>query len=175
MADIRPAQPLRQGRYHLDRYGRLHAAPPRGTRTVAIVIVRMKLPEPSAAPAAPVKVAPPPRELPPTRPMARRAKPTVVHVPEDVLSKSTPADDAMTEFYAKLQAVRARRGKGTAAEPATKVDGAKIAAAHRAKPLGPPPKKIPTRRALSDGECHQCGTRTTIGCEHFLPFEGGTA
>jgi hypothetical protein len=104
--------------------------------------------------------------------MARRVKPAAVQVPEDDLSPASPAEDAMAEFYAKLQAVRERRGKVAPVKPATKVDGAKVAAAHRAKSLGPPPKRIPTRRALADGECNQCGTRTTIGCAHFLPFKG---
>lgn len=78
----------------------------------------------------------------------------------------------MLEFEAKLKLVRARRAKDSPQKPEPKVNAAAVAAAHRAKSLGPAPKKAPTRRALSDGECHRCGVRTTVGCDHFLPYLG---
>lgn len=107
-----------------------------------------------------------------TRAMARRARPAPVIVPPAELPQPTEEDAAVAEFEAKLKVVRARRAKQAPTKTEPKVDGRAIAAAHRAKTLGPAAKKAPTRRALSDGECHRCGVRTTIGCDHFLPYLG---
>lgn len=172
---IHPAQPLPAGRYHLDRYGRLHAALTTGVVAIAVVTVRAK---PQVAPPAPVHSSvrldpsPPRRALEPTRSLARKPKPRAVSVPAEELAPASETDAAMAEFEANLLAIRARRAKQSPAKVEPKVDGAKIAAAHRAKALGPAAKKAPTRRALSDGECHRCGVRTTIGCDHFLPYLG---
>ncbi|MYL98740.1 hypothetical protein GR702_13300 [Novosphingobium sp. FGD1] len=104
--------------------------------------------------------------------MARRSRPAPVFVPPAELPQPGEEDAAVAEFEAKLKAIRARRAKSATMQSEPKLNGPAVAAAHRAKPLGPEPKKAPTRRALSDGECHRCGVRTTIGCDHFLPYRG---
>lgn len=86
--------------------------------------------------------------------------------------------EAVSEFAEKLADVQRRRAEGEPVEVKKvvppKTDGARLAQAIRNRPPPKPPeKKKPTRRALTDGECHQCGVRTRIGCEHFLPYEGG--
>lgn len=164
---IHPAIPLASGRYHLDRYGRLHSVAPTGIRTVAMVVIRHK-PKPETAPLV-IR-----REDPPTRPMARTRRPPIAAAPAQDAEPAIDDEAVLAEFAATLKAVQARRVKGEPPASPAKVDTARIAAAHRAKSLGPAPKKAPTRRALADCQCYSCGTRTTIGCDHFLPYLGDT-
>jgi hypothetical protein len=50
-------------------------------------------------------------------------------------------------------------------------DWARVAAAARARPLGPAPKRPPTRHALDRGPCPRCGIPGARGCDHQLPFD----
>lgn len=122
------------------------------------------------AAAHPLPAAPRTEQL--TRPMARRPKPTVVHVPASEIIEPDEDDEALAEFEAKLKAVQARRSKKPPMKSEPKIDGARVAAAHRAKVAARPAKKHPIRRALGPGECHRCGIRGAIGCDHFLPYLG---
>jgi len=54
---------------------------------------------------------------------------------------------------------------------ATKPDWARVAAAARARPLGPPPKRAPTRHAVDRGPCARCGIPGSRGCDHQLPYD----
>ena len=62
---------------------------------------------------------------------------------------------------------------------ATPIDTARLAAAYRTKAsttraAQAVSKKAPTRRALGTGPCHKCGASGRNGCDHFLPYQGGT-
>lgn len=180
--DIMPKRPVEPGRYLLDTEGRLQPMRyAKFVRAVAIVTVKAheeKSPEKpiqrvDAVPAPPepkiAVIAPERRPEPILRPMARKAKPTAVRVPDDVLAED---DDEYAEFQRRLAAKRAERAKVVA--PRVKVDGIRLAAALRqreAKSVQAPVKR-PTKYAQDGGPCRFCGVRGSIGCEHFLPYEG---
>lgn len=50
-------------------------------------------------------------------------------------------------------------------------DWARVAAAARARTLGPAPKRAPTRHAIDRGPCPRCGMPGSRGCDHQLPFD----
>ncbi|KQM21920.1 hypothetical protein [Novosphingobium sp. Leaf2] len=83
----------------------------------------------------------------------------------------TPADEAVADFLASLETVKARRARGEPALTSRPFDGARLANAFRAKPRPPEPAP-PTRRASSAAPCRHCAARGDIGCNHFLPFLG---
>lgn len=83
----------------------------------------------------------------------------------------TPADEAVAEFLASLDAVQARRSRGEPRLPARAFDPARLANAFHAKHR-PNFSAVPTRRAESAAPCRRCATRGDIGCRHFLPFLG---
>ena len=120
--------------------------------------------------AHPTKVSPQRAERP-LRSLARQEKPANRPAPQPAPEVSDEDED-FADFKRRVAAKQAARLKAAAMISEPKIDGKQIAAVHREMKLGPPPKKVPTRRALTDSECHACGTRTTIGCEHFLPFLG---
>lgn len=186
--DIIPARDIEPGRYLLDAEGRLQPMRyAKFVRAVAIVTVKAreeKSPEkpaervePVAAPPEPKIFIPAPERRPDPilRPMARKAKPTPVRVPVEVLSDGSD-DDEYAEFQRRLAAKRAERVEA-AARTATRIDGIRLAAALRqreSKP-SPSPAKRPTKYAQDNGPCRFCGVRGSIGCEHFLPYERGAA
>ena len=170
--ETRPSEELPAGRYVLDDMGKLWPADeplPLSSNAVAVVAVKPR--HLRAIPRC-LDPTPPRRVIAPMRSLARHERPTPVQVPQDALSPTADDEAVMQEFEAKLKAVRARRAQASPATAAPSINGPAIAAAHRARPLGKPPRKAPTRRALGPGECHRCGTRGALGCAHFLPFHG---
>ncbi|PNU06445.1 hypothetical protein [Novosphingobium guangzhouense] len=85
----------------------------------------------------------------------------------------TPDDEAMAEFLSHLSDVQARRAAGRTPKRIMHIDGARVADAFRAKPRRAE-RPAPTRQASSPAPCPHCNTRGNIGCEHFLPYRGGT-
>lgn len=85
----------------------------------------------------------------------------------------TPADEAVAEFLASLDAVRARRARGEARLPARAFDPARLANAFHAKRRANF-SAVPTRRAQSPAPCPHCAARGDVGCKHFLPFQNLT-
>lgn len=65
------------------------------------------------------------------------------------------------------------------APKAKPIDTVRLAAAYRTKAsttraAQAGAKKAPLRRALGTGPCHKCGASGRNGCDHFLPYQGGT-
>lgn len=85
-----------------------------------------------------------------------------------------PDDD--DEFAAAVARARAKREAmiQEVRKPAARPDFARVAAAARARPIGPSARKAPTRRALSADPCERCGIPGFRGCDHQLPFEDWT-
>lgn len=196
---IHPQHDIVPGRYRLDWEGRLHPERYGFIRAVAMVTVRARATNDVRAPDAaekiraecaaeaserearfreakrltvahPTKVSPQRAERA-LRSLARQEKPANRPAPKPAPEVSDEDED-FADFKRRVAAKQAARLKAAAMISEPKIDGKQIAAVHREMKLGPPPKKVPTRRALTDSECHSCGTRTTIGCEHFLPFLG---
>lgn len=165
---LHPKTELAPGRYHLDADGRLHPNRPSLIAAVAIVNVRER-----GAPSRPVLMPTAGREDAPMRSMARREKPTPVHLPADVKEALDEEDAAHAEFVANLAAARKARGTASQSRRAgIAIDGKRLAAAMRAKAR--PQAKVkaqPTERAKSREACLYCGAAGANGCDHFLPFE----
>ncbi|MGF7152634.1 hypothetical protein [Novosphingobium gossypii] len=116
--------------------------------------------------AHPAAVAPR-RQEQPLRSMARREKPRSMRVDPAELEDVT-GEEALEELRRRVLAKQAARAP-MASEP--KIDGRHVAAVHREMKLGKTFSKVPTRRAVFNGECHRCGARTVKGCEHLLPYQ----
>jgi hypothetical protein len=83
-------------------------------------------------------------------------------------------DDAVADFLVSLAAVKS--GRAGRAPRRGRIDGARLAAAYKARALaGPDPAPMPKRRAPSGEACRVCGIPGARGCDHFLPFAGQEA
>lgn len=81
-------------------------------------------------------------------------------------------EDAVEEFAAALDRVRARRCSVSASHPRTNF--ALIAAKLAARPVGVQAAKLkPTEHAPNRESCTRCGIPGSKGCDHWLPCEAG--